>query len=87
MGFEPTLGHYPKHAFQACDFNRSSTSPWRDFTARGCLKSDRHSLGRCNFPEKNSLWECSRPAPCCRERRREILKAVTQVRVPWLDSH
>ena len=27
MGFEPTLGYYPKHAFQACDFNRSSTSP------------------------------------------------------------
>ena len=26
-GFEPALGDYPKHAFQACDFNRSSTSP------------------------------------------------------------
>ena len=73
MGFEPTLGYYPKHAFQACDFNRSSTSPWRDFTARGCLKSDRHSLG-CNSPEKNSfmgvlrvsVWKWSarfRPAP------------------------
>src|SRR2546423_422826 len=26
-GFEPALGDYPKHAFQACDLNRSSTSP------------------------------------------------------------
>ena len=26
-GFEPALGYYPKHAFQACDLNRSSTSP------------------------------------------------------------
>ena len=26
-GFEPALGSYPKHAFQACDLNHSSTSP------------------------------------------------------------
>ncbi len=26
-GFEPALRYYPKHAFQACDLNRSSTSP------------------------------------------------------------
>ena len=26
-GFEPALGDYPKHAFQACDLNHSSTSP------------------------------------------------------------
>ena len=26
-GFEPALGGYPKHAFQACDLNRSSTLP------------------------------------------------------------
>ena len=26
-GFEPALGYYPKHAFQACDLNRSSTCP------------------------------------------------------------
>src|SRR4030042_1682536 len=26
-GFEPALGYYPKHAVQACDLNRSSTSP------------------------------------------------------------
>ena len=26
-GFEPSLGYYPKHAFQACDLNHSSTSP------------------------------------------------------------
>ena len=27
VGFEPTSGSSPKHAFQACDLNRSSTSP------------------------------------------------------------
>lgn len=26
-GFEPALGYSPKHAFQACDLNRSSTLP------------------------------------------------------------
>src|SRR3989338_2734620 len=26
-GVEPPLGYKPKHAFQACDLNRSSTSP------------------------------------------------------------
>ncbi len=26
-GFEPPLGYKPKHAFQACDLNRSSTPP------------------------------------------------------------
>ena len=26
-GFEPALGYYPKHAFQACDLNHSSISP------------------------------------------------------------
>ncbi len=26
-GFEPPLGYEPKHAFQACDLNHSSTSP------------------------------------------------------------
>jgi hypothetical protein len=26
-GFEPPSGYYPEHAFQACDLNRSSTSP------------------------------------------------------------
>ncbi len=28
-GFEPALGYSPKHAFQACDLNRSSTLPKR----------------------------------------------------------
>ena len=28
-GFEPALGYSPKHAFQACDLNRSSTLPER----------------------------------------------------------
>ena len=27
MGFEPTLGYKPKHAFQACALNHSATSP------------------------------------------------------------
>ena len=26
-GFEPSVGYEPTHAFQACDLNRSSTSP------------------------------------------------------------
>lgn len=26
-GFEPAEGYEPSHAFQACDLNRSSTSP------------------------------------------------------------
>src|SRR5471030_286242 len=26
-GFEPPIGYEPIHAFQACDFNHSSTSP------------------------------------------------------------
>ena len=29
MGFEPTLGYKPKHAFQACALNHSATSPLR----------------------------------------------------------
>ena len=44
-GFEPALGDYPKHAFQACDLNRSSTSPvvlqtgCTDFTANAPSRS------------------------------------------------
>ena len=26
-GFEPSVGDYPTHAFQACDLNHSSTAP------------------------------------------------------------
>ena len=29
MGFEPTLGYKPKHAFQACALNHSATSPYQ----------------------------------------------------------
>ena len=29
VGFEPTVGYEPTHAFQACDLNHSSTSPRR----------------------------------------------------------
>ena len=28
-GFEPAVGYKPTHAFQACDLNHSSISPWR----------------------------------------------------------
>ena len=37
-GFEPALGDYPKHAFQACDLNRSSTSPFARFYANRPLE-------------------------------------------------
>ena len=41
-GFEPALGYYPKHAFQACDLNRSSTSPKgaQDKPERACPQSE-----------------------------------------------
>ena len=29
VGFEPTIGYSPIHAFQACAFNRSAISPMR----------------------------------------------------------
>lgn len=32
MGFEPTLGYKPKHAFQACALNHSATSPLKYFS-------------------------------------------------------
>ena len=35
VGFEPTIGYSPIHAFQACAFNRSAISPRR--FARGGL--------------------------------------------------
>ena len=34
-GFEPASGYYPEHAFQACDLNRSSTSPWKGANSNG----------------------------------------------------
>ena len=34
-GFEPAEGYEPSHAFQACDLNRSSTSPWARILAQG----------------------------------------------------
>ncbi len=47
-GFEPALGYYPKHAFQACDLNRSSTSPgWLldfGFFVRNMLAGNRIKL-------------------------------------------
>ena len=35
-GFEPAVGDYPTHAFQACDLNRSSTSPEAAHSIRIC---------------------------------------------------
>lgn len=38
-GFEPALGYSPKHAFQACDLNRSSTLPKRPNYRTYCSKN------------------------------------------------
>ena len=46
-GFEPALSYSPKHAFQACDLNRSSTLPKRVGIityALLCFKNHRFSL-------------------------------------------
>ena len=45
-GFEPALGDYPKHAFQACDLNHSSTSPFDQF-AFGSGRAARELLAFC----------------------------------------
>ena len=37
-GFEPALGYSPKHAFQACDLNHSSTLPMRLSKTRRIIK-------------------------------------------------
>ena len=42
-GFEPALGYYPKHAFQACDLNRSSTSPRSGASYRKALRAAIHT--------------------------------------------
>ncbi len=62
-GFEPALGYYPKHAFQACDLNRSSTSPECHF--QECKAMLWYSPGKgARIPEKpfNSkvfiVWCC-----------------------------
>ena len=41
MGFEPTLGYKPKHAFQACALNHSATSPYRGIVS---LSDERHLI-------------------------------------------
>ncbi len=38
-GFEPAVGYKPTHAFQACDLNRSSTSPVCAEHARLCAQA------------------------------------------------
>jgi hypothetical protein len=43
VGFEPTLG-FPKHAFQACAFSRSATSPFFQFQISDCRFTGRVSL-------------------------------------------
>ena len=43
VGFEPTLGGYPKHAFQACALSHSAIPPvYRRFTC--CPKIEQESL-------------------------------------------
>ena len=44
VGFEPTLGYYPKHAFQACALSHSAIPPAR--LARLVLRA---SGGHYNF--------------------------------------
>ena len=34
VGFEPTIGGYPIHTFQACAFDHSATAPRSDLTYR-----------------------------------------------------
>jgi hypothetical protein len=36
-GFEPSVGGYPTHAFEACSLGRSDTPPCGSLPARGCL--------------------------------------------------
>ena len=55
VGFEPTLGYYPKHAFQACDLNRSSTSPWT-----GILQQHAHLPARAIGSHKRKAPQSSR---------------------------
>ena len=53
VGFEPTIGYSPIHAFQACAFNRSAISP----AAIGanyrcaCEHCDRTAHGATSSPE------------------------------------
>ncbi len=48
-GFEPAVGDYPTHAFQACDLNRSSTSPEAAHSIRNCAAVNEFP----DFPEIN----------------------------------
>ena len=54
-GFEPALGYYPKHAFQACDLNHSSTCPVkRGIIAAGARIRKRFlCAGRWALPARN----------------------------------
>ena len=49
-GFEPALGYYPKHAFQACDLNRSSTCPKGAIIAERSLRSQLAASGGLDWP-------------------------------------
>ena len=82
-GFEPSLGYYPKHAFQACDLNRSSTSPLvcRTTLVRQGAEFSRISL-RCAVAR--GRWRvCSWSGclPRCDRRR------FRQLRVRFPDAH
>ena len=57
-GFEPALGYYPKHAFQACDLNRSSTSPVARFYLSDRLLLARALGAPCHGWVVSSLQGC-----------------------------
>ena len=40
VGFEPTVPGYGTHAFQACPFDRSGTSPWWNPRPAGATRPD-----------------------------------------------
>ena len=48
VGFEPTLGGYPKHAFQACAFNHSAIPPARPYMDRRYLNDRSPESKRTN---------------------------------------
>src|SRR5471032_458551 len=63
-GFEPPIGYEPIHAFQACDFNHSSTSPASLLPFREAPDYSKNSKDHQNYlplPQDASL-SCSRIA-------------------------
>ena len=54
VGFEPTLG-FPKHAFQACAFSRSATSPLTSGQSTQCRVQGEASLLNVYFSRYSEL--------------------------------